>query len=197
MDNYVELSSYTHHPFYEKFILEVPDNWAYGMNYNLPIEELMQCIDYAIEEGYTVAWAADVSEKGFSWTNGLAIVPQDNAEDMTGTEREKWEKLTAAERQKMLYSFDTPSEEKEITQELRQEAFDQFTTTDDHGMLITGIAYDQNGTKYYKIKNSWGTTSGKYDGYFYASEAFVMYKTMNIMLNKNALPKAIAKKLDL
>jgi bleomycin hydrolase len=196
MDDYLGLTSFTHHPFYSSFIIEIPDNWAYESSYNLPIDEFMQCLDYAIENGYTVAWGADVSEKGFSWKNGLAIVPEKKLEDLSGTEREKWEKLTEAERQKMLYSFEEIVPEMEITQEMRQTAFDNYTTTDDHGMLITGIAYDQNGTKYYKVKNSWDAI-GKYDGYFYASEAFVKYKTINFVLHKDAIPKAIAKKLKL
>ncbi len=196
MDDYVGLTSFTHHPFYTSFIIEIPDNWAYESSYNLPIDEFMECVDYAIEKGYTVAWGADVSEKGFSWKNGLAIVPEKKLEDLSGTEREKWEKLSESERQKMLYSFEEIVPEMEITQEMRQIAFDNYTTTDDHGMLITGIAYDQNGTKYYKVKNSWDAV-GKYDGYFYASEAFVKYKTINFVLHKDAIPKAIAKKLKL
>lgn len=194
-DDYIELSSYTHHPFYSKFILEVPDNWAYGEVYNLPIDELIEVIDHAIESGYTVAWASDVSEKGFSWKNGVAIVPSKNIEDKTGTEESKWADLSEEEREKMMYSFEEPVPEKKITQEMRQEAFNNWQTTDDHGMHITGIAKDQNGTKYYKVKNSWSDKDHIYDGYLYASEAFVRYKTMDIMIHKDALPEEIANKL--
>ncbi|MFP4047452.1 MAG: aminopeptidase C [Bacteroidales bacterium] len=196
-DDYIELSSYTHHPFYSKFILEVPDNWAYGEVYNVPVDELIEVIDHAIESGYTVAWASDVSEKGFSWKNGVAIVPSEDIEDKTGTEQSKWEDLTEEEKEKMMYSFEEPVNEKKITQEMRQEAFNNWKTTDDHGMHITGIAKDQNGTKYYKVKNSWSDKDHIYDGYLYASEAFVRYKTMDIMIHKDALPEEIADKLGL
>lgn len=196
-DDYVELTSYTHHPFYETFILEIPDNWMHSLVYNLPIDELMEVVDNAIEEGYSVAWASDVSEKGFSWKDGVAIVPEANTEDLTGTEKERWEKLTPEERKKALYSFEEPGPEKQITQEMRQEAFDNYETTDDHGMLITGIAEDQDGDKYYIVKNSWGTSDHIYDGYFYASKPFVEYKTMSVMVNKEAIPKGLRKKLGL
>jgi bleomycin hydrolase len=197
MDNYIELSSYTHHPFYEKFILEVPDNWAYDEVYNLPIDELIKVMDNAIMNGYTVAWAADVSEKGFSWENGVAIVPTKDIENMDNLERDKWADLSEEEREKRMYSFEKPVPEKDITQEMRQKAFNNWQTTDDHGMHITGIAEDQNGTKYYIVKNSWSDDNHIYDGYFYASESFVRYKTMDIMIHKDALPENIADKLEL
>ena len=195
MDDYIEVSSFTHHPFYEKFILEVPDNWILGEIYNVPLDEMMEIIDNSLKQGHTVAWGADVSEKGFSWKNGVAVVPDEDKPDLSGTEKEKWENLTKKEKSKMLYSFDEPGPEKEITQELRQEGFDNYTTTDDHGMEIVGIAKDQDGSKYYIIKNSWGTEGHKYDGFFYASEAFVKYKTIDIMVNKNVIPKKIRKKM--
>ena len=196
-DDYIELTSYTHHPFYESFIMEIPDNWMYSETYNLPIDELMEVFKNAIEEGYPIAWGADVSEKGFSWKNGVAIVPEEDITDLQGTEKEKWEKLTDKEKKKSLYSFEKIVKEKEITQEMRQEAFDNYQTTDDHGIVITGMAEDQNGNLYYKVKNSWGTDNHIYDGYFYASEPFVKYKTMNMMVNKNAIPKKIRKKLNI
>jgi len=196
MDDYIMMTSYSHHPFYEPFALEVQDNWAWGQVYNVPLDELMQTINNAIDNDYTVAWAADVSEKGFSWKNGVAIVPENEVKSMNNLEQSKWEKLSAAEKNKALYSFDGPRTEKKITQEVRQLAFDNYQTTDDHGMLLVGTAKDQAGNHYFKVKNSWGTDQ-KYDGYFYASDAFVAYKTMSIMINKNAIPKAIRKKLNI
>lgn len=195
-DDYIYISSYTHHPFYEQFIIEVPDNWGHGMVYNLPLDEFMGVFDQAIEKGYAVAWASDISERGFSFQNGVAIVPEDNIEELKDSEKLKWTSMSEAERMKLLYSFEEPGKEKTITQEMRQEAFDNYSTTDDHGMLIVGIANDQIGNKYYKVKNSWGTND-KYEGYFYASKPFVQYKTMSIMINKNALSKEITKKLGL
>ncbi|MCX6231959.1 MAG: aminopeptidase [Bacteroidetes bacterium] len=195
-DDYIEFSSYTHHPFYSKFIIEVPDNWAWGEVYNVPMNDMIAIIDNAINNGYGVAWGADVSEKGFSWKNGIAVVPDENKPDLQGSERDKWEKLSEREKAAQLYTFDKPVKEKVITQEMRQIAFDNYQTTDDHGMQICGIAKDQNGNKFYLIKNSW-STDGKYNGYFYASEAFVKYKTMDIMIHKDATPKEIAKKIKL
>jgi bleomycin hydrolase len=197
MDDYVEVGSYTHHPFYKEFILEVPDNWQLGEIYNVPLNDMMEIIDASLEAGHTVAWGADVSEKGFSWKNGIAIVPDEDKTDLSGTEKEKWEKLTSKEKRDMLYSFDEPVKEKEITQEIRQEGFDNYTTTDDHGMEIVGRAKDQNGNTFYIVKNSWGTEGHIYDGYFYASDAFVRYKTIDVMVNKNTIPKKISKALGL
>jgi len=196
-DDYVELSSYTHHPFYSRFILEVPDNWAYDRVYNVPMDELMEVMYNSIEQGYTIAWAADVSDKGFSWNKGVAVVPARDFEDMSDTEKAKWEDLTEEEREKMLYDFDGPGEEKQITQKMRQEAFNNWNTTDDHGMHITGIARDQEGNRYFIVKNSWSDEDHIYDGYFYASDAYVRYKTMDIMVHKDAIPQDIAEKLGL
>jgi bleomycin hydrolase len=196
LDDYVYITSYTHHPFYSNFVLEVPDNWAWGGVYNLPLDEFAQVFDNAINNGYSVAWASDVSEKGFSYQNGVAVIPDANLAEMSNSEKSKWTELSSREKEAMLYKFEGPSFEKKITQEMRQEAFDNYQTTDDHGMLIVGIAKDQKGNKYYKVKNSWGTTD-KYNGFFFASEPFVLYKTMSIMVHKNAIPKEIAKKLKL
>jgi len=197
LEDYVEFGSYLHHPFYGKFIIEVPDNWMLHEIYNIPLDEMMQVIDNSLNEGHTVAWGADVSEKGFSWSNGVAVVPDEEKPDFSGTEKERWEKLTKKERADMIYSFEEPVAEKYISQELRQLAFDNYNTTDDHGMEIIGMAKDQKGTKYYIIKNSWGATDHKFNGYFYASESFVRYKTIDIMVNKNTVPKDIKKKVDL
>lgn len=196
MDDYVELGSFMHHPYYKQFILEVPDNWAWGEIYNVPLEDLMRVIDNSIEKGYTVAWGSDVSEKGFSYRNGVAIVPTVNKEEMNNSEMLKWEKKTKKEKEAELYKFDKPGAEKEITPEMRQKAFDNYLTTDDHGMHIIGIAKDQNGNKYYYIKNSWAK-SNKFDGYFYASVPFVKFKTIDMMVNKNAIPKDLRKKLGI
>jgi bleomycin hydrolase len=195
-DDYIAITSFTHAPFYKPFVLELPDNWAHDIAYNVPLNDLEEIIDYSINNGYTVAWASDVSEKGFSWRSGIAIVPEVKLDDMAGTERERWEKLSQTEKEKELYKFEKPGSEMVITQENRQKAFDNHTTTDDHGMLLTGIYNDQNGTKYYKVKNSWDINN-VYDGYFYASKAFVLYKSTSIMIHKNAIPKTIAKKLGL
>jgi len=157
---------------------------------------MMETIDNAIAKGYTVAWAADVSEKGFQWRKGFAVVPDEEIKEMAGLEQSKWEEMSKKDKLKMLYKFDKPVKEKVITQENRQEAFDDYQTTDDHGMLIVGTAKDQNGNDYYIIKNSWGTNQ-VYDGYFYASKAFVAYKTTSLMINKESLPKKLRKKLNI
>jgi bleomycin hydrolase len=197
MDDYVEISSYTHHPFYSKFVIEVPDNWSWDEVYNVPMNELEEIIDNAINTGYTVAWAADVSEKGFATSQkGVAVIPVADKANMTDAEITKWEKLTEKERNEELYKLDKPGAEKVITQEMRQIDFDDYQTTDDHGMLIVGTAKDQVGNPYYKVKNSWGDYND-YDGYFYASKPYVKYKTMSIMVHKDAIPKSIRKKLNL
>lgn len=196
MNDYIDLSSFTHHPFYEKFILEVPDNWMWGEVYNLPLDELMQVIDYALEKGYTVAWGTDVSEKGFSRTKAIGVIPETDPKSMSGTEAERWGQLTAKEKENALYSFEKPCKEREIDQAIRQEAFDNYETTDDHGMVIVGTAVDQLGNAYYKVQNSWDTVK-PYDGFWYFSKPFVAYKTIDIMINKEVLPKDIAKKLGL
>lgn len=195
MEDYIGLSSYTHHDFYDAFIIEVPDNWAWGEVYNLPIDELVEVMDDAIKSDFSLAWASDVSEKGFSFRDGLAIVP---AEGVSISKKGKDnQNFSDAGAEKESSAFDSPQNEKEITQEMRQTAFDNFETTDDHGMHITGIVKDQNGTKYYIVKNSWGTDYNDCDGYFYASEAFVRYKTMDILIHKDALTKKMKKKLGL
>ncbi len=196
-DDYVEITSYNHHPFWSKFILEVPDNWIMDKVNNVPMEDLMRIIDNSVNEGYTVVWGADVSEKGFSWKNGIAVVPDKNAPEMAGLERAKWEKMSDADKDKLITKFDRVMPEKKITQEMRQQEFDNWQTTDDHGMLITGIAKDQNGDVFYLVKNSWGTDGSPYKGYFYASTPYVQLKTMDIMVHKNAIPKDIRKKLGL
>ena len=196
-DDYVSLTSFTHHPFYSKFPIEVPDNWRWANSYNLPLDEMIAVIDHAIMNGYTVAWASDVSEPGFSRL-GIAIVPDENAPENAGSDQAKWLDLSPREKNNVVREKIGKEilKEKTITQEMRQQDFDNFKTTDDHGMQIYGIANDQNGNKYYMVKNSWGMT-GPYNGIWYASEAYVRYKTTSIVVNKKALPPSIVKKIGL
>lgn len=196
LDDYIYITSFSHHPFYTKFVIELPDNWAHGEVYNVTIEDFEKIFDNAIDNGYPVAWASDVSDKGFNWSKGVAIVPEVNFEEMSGSDKERWTQLSQKEKDAKLYSFEKPGKEMKITQELRQEAFNNYQTTDDHGMLLVGKAKDQTGTVYYKVKNSWGA-DGVYDGYFYASKPFVLYKTTSIMVHKNAVPKDILNKLGI
>jgi bleomycin hydrolase len=195
MSNYVSLTSFNHHPYYSSFMIEVPDNWAMKTSYNLPIDDFMTVMEESIKSGYTFAWASDVSEKGFSFKNGLAIVPEDEKTIKVKGKDNKHFGDGGAE--KTADCFDEPVKELEITQELRQEAFDNQTTTDDHGMHITGLVKDQKGTKYFVVKNSWGNDFNDCDGYFYASFPYVKYKTMNILIHKDAIPTNIKKKLNI
>lgn len=194
MDDYISLTSYTHHPFYTQFNVEVQDNWRNALSYNLPIEELMEVMDNAVRKGYTFAWGSDVSEQGFT-RDGIAVFPDaSKGAELIGSDMAHWLGLSAADKRKELTSKPLP--EVTVTQEMRQTAFDNWETTDDHGMLIYGLAKDQNGKEYFMVKNSWGE-AGKYKGIWYASKAFVAYKTMNILVHKDAIPSKIAKKLGL
>ena len=194
MDDYISLTSYTHHPFYTQFNVEVQDNWRNALSYNLPIEELMEVMDNAVRKGYTFAWGSDVSEQGFT-RDGIAVFPDaSKGAELTGSDMAHWLGLSAADKRKELTSKPLP--EVNVTQEMRQKAFDNWETTDDHGMLIYGLAKDQNGKEYFMVKNSWGE-AGKYKGIWYASKTFVAYKTMNILVHKDAIPSKIAKKLGL
>jgi bleomycin hydrolase len=196
MNDYVEITSYTHHPFYSRFIIEIPDNWSWDKMYNVPLNELEEIIDYSLTNGFTIAWAADVSEKGFlSGNKGIAVVPAAPETDMSDAEISRWEALPERERENELYKLEKPVPELEITQEMRQIAFDNFQTTDDHGMQIIGLAKDSRGNTFYKVKNSWGDYN-KYNGYFYASKPYVSYKTMCIMVHKDAIPPDIREKLN-
>ncbi len=190
--DYVSLTSYTHHPFYSSFVLEIQDNWRWAQSYNLPIDEFMEVFDNAIMEGYTIAWGSDVSESGFT-RNGVAVMPDaEKAQELSGSDMAHWLKLSPAEKK----LNDKPQPQKWCTQEERQLAYNNWETTDDHGMVIYGIAKDQLGNEYYMVKNSWGET-GTYKGIWYASKAFARYKTMNIVVHKNAIPKDIRKKLGI
>ena len=198
MDDYIELTSFTHHPYYVKFDVEVPDNWEHSLMYNLPLDEMMETVDYALTNGYTVCWDGDVSEKGFSFTNGVAINPEvKKVEDLSNTDRARFEKLGEKERLEEVFKFERPYPEIKVTPEVRQAGFESFVTTDDHLMHVTGITKDQNGTKYYITKNSWGTDRNKFGGYLNMSESFVRAKTIYVMVHKDAIPKAIKGKLHL
>ncbi|TFU93136.1 aminopeptidase [Barnesiella sp. WM24] len=193
-EDYIEVTSFTHHPFYKPFALEVADNWLWGTMQNVPLEEMKAIVDNAIDNGYPVAWGADVSEGGFKWRKGYAVIPVEKGEkDLTGTELSRWVQLSDKDRQDERYDINGPVEEITVTQESRQAMFDRKETTDDHGMVIVGKAVDQNGNKYYKVQNSWDTNQ-LYGGYFYVSEPYFLAKTMDVMVHKDAVPSAIAAK---
>lgn len=196
-DDYVALTSFTHHPYYTQFALELADNWLWEKYYNLPLDEFKAVVDNAIDNGYSLVWAADVSEGGFKWAKGYAVMPKEKTEaDMDGTELARWVKLSDKDREKQKYDINGPVEEITVTPESRQAMFDRQETTDDHGMVIVGKAVDQNGNKYYKVKNSWDTNQ-IYDGFFYVSEPYFLAKTIDIYLNKEAVPESIRAKLGL
>ncbi len=182
-DDYIELTSYSHNPYYESFVLEMPDNWSYDGYYNLPVDDLIEVMKKAITAGYSVAWDGDMSDKGFSHKNGVAIVPETDWENMSDEVKDS--------------VFVKPGKEKQITQEMRQEAFANYTVTDDHLMHLTGMAKDKNGTYYFLTKNSWGPESNDFGGYLYMSESFVRLHTMAFMIHKDALTKDIKEKLGL
>ncbi len=193
-DDYVSLTSFTHHPFYTKANVEVPDNWRNELSWNLPLDEFMAVIKNAVNNGYTVAWGSDVSEQGFT-RDGIAVMPDAaRGAELTGSDMARWTGMKEEDKRKELTSKPLP--EINVTQELRQEGFDNWQTQDDHGMLIYGIAKDQNGKPYFMVKNSWGTNN-KYKGTWYASNAFVAYKTTNILVHKDAIPAEIAKKIGI
>ena len=198
MDDYVELTSFTHKPSYETFSPEVPDNWENQPMYNLPLDELIGVIDYALNKGYTVCWDGDVSEQGFSFKNGIAINPQvEDVKDYSTTDRARFEKMPKYERMDEVFKFKHPYPEINVTPEIRQDGYEKFVTTDDHLMHITGIVKDQNGTKYYITKNSWGADSNKSGGYLNMSESYVRAKTICVMVHKDSLPKELKKKLGI
>ena len=181
-DDYVGIASVTDHPYYSQFVLLIPDNWSFDRFYNVKMNDLTDIIDNALQKGYTVAWATDVSEKGFSWKNGVAYVPEKPFEQMSEQEKANM--------------FVGPKPEMKITPEERQKAFDNWQTTDDHGMHIVGLVKDQNGKEYYIVKNSWGT-SNDYKGYLYASKEFVRYKTTSLLLHKDGLTKDLKSKINI
>lgn len=194
MDNYVSLTSFTNHPMYSKCMLEIPDNWAWGESYNVSLDDFYNVTVEALKNGYTVAWGADVSEKGFSFKNGIAIVPKDESTIEVKGEDSKGFNNAGADRSSS--AFLNPTEELKITQELRQVGYDNKTTTDDHGMHIVGLYQDQNGKNYFLVKNSWGTNNLP-KGYLYVSEAYFKYKTINVYLHKDGIMESVKSKLNL
>ncbi|GAB6983426.1 aminopeptidase C [Prevotella dentasini] len=195
-NDYVSVTSYTHHPFYTAFAVEVQDNWRFPLSYNLPMDEMMEVIDNAIMNGYTVAWGGDVSEPGFT-RDGLAyMVDGKKMQSLKGSDMARWLGLSASKRRNLIDSLGVNVPEIVPTQEQRQERFDNWELTDDHGMLIFGIAKDQNGKEYYMVKNSWGET-GAYKGIWYMTKNFIAANTMDYMVNKNAIPTKIRKKLGI
>lgn len=196
MDDYVTITSYTHHPFYSQFVVEVQDNWRNPASYNLPMDEMMQIIDNAVMNGYTVAWGGDVSEPGFT-RDGLAyMIDAKKMQSLQGSDMARWLGLSPAKRRNLIDSLGCNVPEVQATQKMRQERFDNWELTDDHGMLIYGIAKDQNGKEYYMVKNSWGET-GKYKGTWYMTKTFIAANTMDYMVNKNAIPANIRKKMGI
>lgn len=195
-DDYICITSYTHHPFYQTFPLEVADNWLWWPYMNVPMEEMKAIVDNAINNGYSVEWSADVSEGGFKWRKGFAVLPEEvNEKDLNGTELSRWVTLSDKERADKRFDIKGPVKEVKVTQESRQRSFDNKETTDDHGMTIVGIATDQEGNRYYKVKNSWDTNQ-IYGGYFYVSEPYFLDKTLGIMVNKEAVPSKISAKFN-
>lgn len=195
-DDYVNFTSYTHHPFWTTFAVEVQDNWRYPQSYNVPMEDMMRIIDNAVMNGYTVAWGGDVSEDGFT-RNGLAyMIDGKKMKGLEGSDMARWLKLSKAKKKDIVDSLGVNVPEVVPTQQMRQERFDNWELTDDHGMLIYGIAKDQNGKEYYMVKNSWGET-GDYKGIWYMTKTYIAANTMDFMVNKNAVPKDLRKKLNL
>ena len=196
LNDYVSITSYTHHPFYTAFAVEVQDNWRFPLSYNVPMDEMMQIIDNAIENGYTVAWGGDVSEDGFT-RKGLAYaIDTKQAQSLAGSDMAKWLKLDKQKKTNIIDSLGCTVPEIVPTQQMRQERFDNWELTDDHGMHIFGVAKDQNGKEYYMVKNSWGET-GDYKGIWYMTKAFIAANTMDFLVNKKAIPTNIRKKLGL
>lgn len=195
-NDYVSITSYTHHPFWTAFPVEVQDNWRNPGSWNVPMDDMMRIIDNAVENGYTIAWGGDVSEDGFTRSGLAYMIDGKKAESLAGSDMAKWLKLTKTEKRNLIDSLGCNVPEVTPTQEQRQERFDNWELTDDHGMLIFGIAKDQNGKEYYMVKNSWGE-AGDYKGIWYMTKNFIAANTMDFMVNKNAIPKDIRKKLGI
>ena len=197
-DDYIPLTSFTHKPYYKPFEVEIPDNWEHSQMYNLPLDELISVMDGALKSGYTLCWDGDVSEKGFAYLNGVAINPDVKSDDLyKDSDRAHWGQLNDTERLAEVFRFEHPYPEVKVTPEIRQQGYEAGKTTDDHLMHITGIATDQNGTKYYITKNSWAADSNDFGGYLNMSESYVRAKTIYILVHKDALPKTLKEKLGI
>ncbi len=196
-DDYIEITSYMYKDYYQPIRLEVPDNWNYANYYNIPLDDMMSLIQSALKQGYSVCWDGDVSSKGFSHKNALAILPESKKENLQGTEQSRWEDVSATDLKKNMYSFEQPVPEKVVSEQLRQDAFDDYSITDDHLMHLTGLLKDQNGTLYYVTKNSWKDNSNDNGGYLNMSDSYLRMATVAIMIHKDALPKSLKKKLKL
>ena len=197
-NDYIMLTSFTHKPYYQPFEIEIPDNWEHAKMYNLPLDEMMSVMNEALKQGYTICWDGDVSERGFSYINGVAINPEVNdTKNYKDSDQARWNPITPSQRLSEVYQFKRPYPEIDVTPEIRQQGYESYTTTDDHLMHITGIATDQNGTVYYITKNSWGANSNQFGGYLNMSESYVRAKTIYIMLHKDALPKELKQKLNI
>lgn len=195
--DYIKISSYTHHPFYSKFAIEVPDNWLMHDAYNVPLSEFTEIAKNAVNNGYTFVWGGDVSHKGFSWKNGVAIAPDEKEQtDLSGTDRDRWESMNEKDRAESVYKFDKIVKEQIVSQGVRQTAFDTWDATDDHGMHVTGLAKDQNGTLYFKVKNSWDVDN-PHKGYIFMSMPYFELRTLDITVHKDAIPAAIKAKLGI
>ena len=196
INDYVQIGAFTNHENYKPYIMPIQDNWTNTLTYNMPLDELMNELDNALNNGYTVGWAQDVSDKGFSRDAGVGVVLENDIEKIRQSDPKKYKKMSDDEIRASLYKFETVIPEKEVTEDMHQEAYENGQTTDDHSMLIVGIAHDQQGNKYYKVKNSWSANYG-YDGYWYCSEPYVRLHTMFFTVNKEGLTSDIKTKLEL
>lgn len=196
INDYVQIGAFTNHENYKPYIMPIQDNWTNTLTYNMPLDELMNELDNALNNGYTVGWAQDVSDKGFSRDAGVGVVLENDIEKIRQSDPKKYKKMSDDDIRASLYKFETVMPEKEVTEDMHQEAYENGQTTDDHSMLIVGIAHDQNGNKYYKVKNSWSANYG-YEGYWYCSEPYVRLHTMFFTLNKEGLTSEIKTKLEL
>jgi len=192
MNDYLSITSFTNHPMYSKCMLEIPDNWLWDESYNVSVDEMYETVLHALKSGYTVAWGADVSEKGFSFKNGLAIVPL--RKEKIVVEGEDNKNFSDAGADKKSSVFTQPDTEVVVTQQMRQEGYDQKETTDDHGMHIVGLYRDKKGRNFFLVKNSWGTSNYP-EGYLYVSESYFKLKTINIYLHKEGISDVLATKL--
>jgi bleomycin hydrolase len=197
LDDYVEITSFTHHPYYQKFILEIPDNWQREKYFNLPLSEFIAVIENSLNNGYSVCWNGDITEKGFNFWKGVAILPAASESDLKSSDVSRWSDISEQDRKSQMFAFNGPVPELNVTSENRQLNFDNQTTTDDHLLHFVGTATDQNGTKYFYAKNSWGTEKSMFNGYFYLSESYVKMKTIAILVHKDAIPTEIAAKMGI